>query len=135
VSLIKKQRPTLEQHKPLFIKRERLYFINKVFLTNLQGEKTMAQGPRNLTGLHEHLERAADILAKELNADDFQHLYNVLLNLASQFSFGERPVLLPKKLHDCLEAHRKKIDPKVKLQRNLFSFSSPHIRIRLGNAE
>ena len=73
----------------------------------------MAQGPRNLTGLHEHLERAADILAKELNADDFQHLYNVLLNLASQFSFGERPVLLPKKLHDCLEAHRKKIDPKV----------------------
>ena len=85
----------------------------------------MAQGPRNLTGLHEHLERAADILAKELNGDDFQHLYNVLLNLASQFSFGERPVLLPKKLHDCLEAHRKKIDPKVKLQRNLFSFSSP----------
>ena len=121
----KKQRPTLEQHKPLFIKRERLYFINKVFLTNLQGLKSMAQGPGNLTGLHEHLERTASILTTKLNTEEFQHVYNVLINLASQFSFGERPVLLPKKLHDCLEAHRKKIDPTVKLERNLFSFSSP----------
>ena len=85
----------------------------------------MAQGPGNLTGLHEHLERAAAILTTKLNAEEFQHVYNVLINLASQFSFGERPVLLPKKLHDCLEAHRKKLDPTVKLERNLFSFSSP----------
>ena len=85
----------------------------------------MAQGPGNLTGLHEHLERASSLLATKLNAEEFQHVYNVLINLASQFSFGERPVLLPKKLHECLEAHRKKIDPNVKLERNLFSFSSP----------
>jgi hypothetical protein len=85
----------------------------------------MAQGPRNLTGLHEHLERTANILATKLNAEEFQHVYNVLINLASQFSFGERPVLLPKKLHECLGAHRKKIDPNIKIERNLFSFSSP----------
>jgi len=85
----------------------------------------MAQGPGNLTGLHEHLERAAAILTTKLNAEEFQHVYNVLINLASQFLFGERPVLLPKKLHDCLEAHRKKVDPTVKLERNLFSFASP----------
>ena len=85
----------------------------------------MAQGPRNLTGLHEHLERTANILATKLNAEEFQHVYNVLINLASHFSFGERPVLLPKKLHECLEAHRKKVDPDVKLERNIFSFSSP----------
>jgi len=85
----------------------------------------MAQGPRNLTGLHEHLERASNILATKLNTEEFQHVYNVLINLASQFSFGERPVLLPKKLHDCLKAHRKKVDPGVKLERNLFSFASP----------